>query len=357
MRKIVLLLILACGVFISVNCSNKTPTSANATDTPTSTKTPTPTKTSIITMTPTNTPALTYSYQGVFGQTTPSTPFAEPQGVAVSPDKKYTAISDLGNQLIDIFDQNGNYLYEIDPTDDGTATTYGPNAPYGMTFDDEKSGDYLFVADAGNVAIDVYQITSTVGNYLESYDGNSFANNNGYTTSGVFTGPMDVKLDNSGNLMVADNNNGSAGYTYNIDINADSVIQSSATSNDGGGLIPVGVAIDSAGNIYVSDQNNDYIFVYDKNFNYHYAFNGSLGGAWPSGDSIGIPAGIVVDSGGELIIADDNADVLWRTNIYGVYNQTIGSGNLSQPTYMAFDSVGNLYVADSSLLELLEFNP
>src|SRR5580698_10198001 len=202
MRRILICLVLACGVLFNLNCSgSKSPTSANN---------PQPTQ---IPGTPTLTPVWTYPsptplIPGNGGATGIDGNFASPFGVAV--DSAYIAVSDPGLPNIQIFNKNGVYLYEIDSTTSGATTITAPSSPNGMAFDAKHN---LYVVDTGTAEVDVYALTNSAGTWKGYYVG-----------GGAITGPMDVKFDNGGNLVVADYNSQA---TFNIDFASDTVLSTS----------------------------------------------------------------------------------------------------------------------------------
>ncbi len=133
---------------------------------------------------------------------------------------------------------------------------------------------------------------------------------------------------------------------------------------------PFGVALDSSGAIYVADQVNQRIRKIASGTVSTVAGNGvnsyvGDGGAATKA-SLSYPQGVIVDSSGNIYIADTNNYVIRKVTTSGTIStiagqQSSGNGNfyggdggpgtaayLSHPVGMAFDAAGNLYIADSS---------
>ena len=130
---------------------------------------------------------------------------------------------------------------------------------------------------------------------------------------------------------------------------------------------PIAVTADAAGNIYISDQVNNRIRkVNASGVISTYAGNGT--GSF-SGDnglataaSMNAPAGIAVDAGGNLYIADWNNQRIRKVNASGIITTYAGTGTagfsgdgglatnaeLNNPAAVVLDAAGNLYFTDHS---------
>jgi len=128
---------------------------------------------------------------------------------------------------------------------------------------------------------------------------------------------------------------------------------------------PIGVAVDSAGNIYLADAGNNRIrkvsasgimstFAGDG----AYAFGGDGGPATRA--SLFTPTAVAVDAAGNVYIADTVNHRVRKVNTAGIISTVAGNGNpsfsgdggqaasasLTGPAGVALDSAGNLYIAD-----------
>ena len=127
---------------------------------------------------------------------------------------------------------------------------------------------------------------------------------------------------------------------------------------------PYGVAVDGQGNLYVVDSSNNNVVRISSSGtltvvagNSNHGFSGDGGAATSA--SLNRPAGVAVDSAGNLYIADmDNHRI--RMVSGGIVTTVAGNGlgqfsgdggpatsaSLNYPQSVAVDSAGNLYIAD-----------
>jgi sugar lactone lactonase YvrE len=131
---------------------------------------------------------------------------------------------------------------------------------------------------------------------------------------------------------------------------------------------PQGVAVDSAGNVYVADTFDSLVRVFTIGGTISVAA-GTPGSSGFGGDGgpataalLSSPAGVAVDNAGHIFVADNTANVVRMftlggpiTTIAGTPNQTGYGGDggpatsalLSEPAGVSVDSAGNLYIADT----------
>ncbi len=110
---------------------------------------------------------------------------------------------------------------------------------------------------------------------------------------------------------------------------------------------PQGVAVDSKGNIYVTDWSGARQNVQE------FGPDGTYIAAFVSGH----PWGIAIDAVGNVYVSDFNNNNVTKYSPAGVALLTIGSGQLSSPTYVALDSAGNVYVVDLGNNRVAKFDP
>jgi sugar lactone lactonase YvrE len=255
----------------------------------------------------------------------------------------------------------------------------------------------LYVADSGDHVI--REVTASTG-LLTTIAG--ALNTPGYVdgvpaASAQLRFPQGVALDSSGNLYVADTGNncirkvtpGSNGISNGTisTIAGTSVPLVGCTagySGDNGPATsaklnaPLAVALDSSGNLYIADTGNNVVrkLVLSTGVITTVAGNGTqcqtLGNCGDGGPAtsatFNVPAGIAVDSSGNLYIADQ-ADFVVRevsggniTTVAGSYVAGGGcqtlittcanggpatSAMLNSPQAVAVDSAGNIYIADT----------
>ncbi len=148
--------------------------------------------------------------------------------------------------------------------------------------------------------------------------------------------PDGLALDSSGDLYVADNSNNrvleyttplTSGTTADVVLGQADFVSSNCGTTASTMCAPYGVAVDSSGNLYVADYDNNRVLEYNaplsSGANAHTVFGqgGSftssdcnLGAASPSASSLCNPAGVAVDSGGNLYVAEFKNNRLLKYN-------------------------------------------
>ncbi len=253
--------------------------------------------------------------------------------------------------------------------DGGAATAATLNAPAGVTVDGTNN---VYIADAQNQRVRKVAtngiITTVAGDGTTGYSGDGGAAN---ATS--LNNPAGLVVDGSGNLYIADQSNHrirrvSAGGTI-------STIAGNGIGiyNGDGGMAtttslyaPWGVAIDGTGNLYIADALNHRIRkVATSGIITTVAGNGSVGFSGDGGPatsaSLYNPVGVAFDGAGNFYIADQQNQRIRKVAASGVITTVAGNGlftfggdggaatdaNLANPSGVAIDGTGNLYIADA----------
>lgn len=139
---------------------------------------------------------------------------------------------------------------------DGMGTTAGFNLPAGLGM---SPAGVLFVADTFNHLIRMISSTGVVATIAGS-GVSGFVD--GMGTVAMFTQPMDVQLDTSGNLFIADAGNNAIRMIVSTGLVTTVAGSGLATWVDGLGtmanfFMPTKLSLDSGGNMYVSDNGNN----------------------------------------------------------------------------------------------------
>ena len=252
--------------------------------------------------------------------------------------------------------------------DHGAATAATFNDPEGMAIDD--SGN-VYIADAGNNRIRKISttgiITTIAGTGVAGFGGDS-----GPAINAQLNRPVSIALDQARNIYIADYNNsrirvintsgsiatlaGTGVAGYGGDHGAATVAQISR---------PTDVATDAAGNVYIADEDNMRVRkISTAGIITTVAGNGFVGyignGGPASAASLHSPAGVSVDSAGNLYIADKLNHVVRKVTPAGIISTFAGGGLpgyggdggmatnalFNYPTGVTTDTAGNVFVAD-----------
>jgi sugar lactone lactonase YvrE len=181
-----------------------------------------------------------------------------------------------------------------------------------------------------------------------------------------------VAVDSAGNVYVADTGNHTIRkVTPSGVVTALAGTAGTRGSADGTGAAarfnrPAGVAVDSAGNVYVADTSNHTIRKVTPAGLVVTTLAGTAS-IYGSLDATGAaarftsPAGVAVDSAGNVYVADQSNHTIRKVAATGVVTTLAGTAGISGsldgtgaaarfnlPAGMAVDSAGNIYVADTS---------
>ena len=233
---------------------------------------------------------------------------------------------------------------------DGPGSTARFNNPFFLALDGTGN---LYVGDSGNNTI---RIVTPAGVVTTLAGSPSIAGDtDGTGSAALFNGVCGVAVDSADNIYVADFNNNTIRK-----VTPAGVVTTFAGGFDG----PRGVAVDSTGNVYVADQYGDTIRKVTP-AGVMTTLAGSAG-APGSADGTGsaaqfhTPFGLSMDSMGNIYVADYSNDTIREVTPLGVvttlaglagsHGGTDGLGSAARfynPSDVALDSTGNLYVADN----------
>jgi uncharacterized protein (TIGR03437 family) len=326
-------------------------------------------------------------------------------GAATSAEMSYPwgiAVDAAGNLYFT--DKNSNYIRRIAVNgtigvfagsaaagfagDGGPASSAQFSGPSGLAFD---SAGNLYVADTGNQRIRKIApggtISTVAGNGIQGY-----SNDGAAAINADLNGPEGVAADPAGNLYIADTQN------QRIRMVAKSGLISTFAgtgfpgySGDGGPataatmFLPTDVAADQTGKVYIADLGSARIRVVANGTISSIAGNDN--GTTPTDGQAAIsarlngPTGVTVDSAGNVYFAEgsigsgtglgDPAYKIFKVDAGDILTTAAGDGlesysgdggpagraQINTPAAMAFDSAGNLYVADSANNRVRQISP
>lgn len=240
--------------------------------------------------------------------------------------------------------------------------------PAGVAFD---SAGNLFIADVDDNKI---REVSTLGNIstVAGTGEEGFAGDGGPATSAILDSPAGVTVDLAGNVYIADSHNQRIRKISNGTIQTIAGTGVPGFAGDGGSALsarlnlPTAVTVDAAGNVYFTDTNNHRVRKISGTTISTVAGNGEqiyLGdGVLATQTGLDSPAGVAVDSAGNLYIGDThNQRVRMVTQTTGIISTIAGNGTktfggdggvgtlaaVARPRGVAVSTAGSLYVADS----------
>jgi sugar lactone lactonase YvrE len=238
--------------------------------------------------------------------------------------------------------------------DGGPAVNAELHNPKGLAFD--ASGN-LFIADTGNNVIRKMDpsgnITTVAGNGTSGYAGDGLA-----ATNAALNQPSGVAVDPIGNLFIADSFNAVV-----REIGTNGIITTFVKLNDYSSYSSV--AVDAFGSVFIAEAAGNVIVKVNPS-----GVQTTFAGGGPTGPSVqGIaaintalahPTDVAVDALGNLFIADTGTNCIRKVSIGGIITTVAGNGKrgysgdhglatvaeLNQPSGVAVDAFGNLFIAD-----------
>ncbi len=236
----------------------------------------------------------------------------------------------------------------------------------------------VYVADGGDHTIRKISAGGVVTTFAGSSGQGGSADGSG--SSALFLYPYAVAVDGSGNVYVADSGNNNirkitaGGSVSTLAGNAGLTGSSDGTGSSALFNAPQGIAVDGSGNVYVADTDNSSIRkVTEAGVVTTLAGSpGQTGGADGSGSSarFAYPAGLAVDSAGNIYVADFDNSTIRKVSPAGAVTTFAGTAGASgtsdgagaaarfnHPSGVTLDGAGNVYVADTGNQTLREISP
>jgi hypothetical protein len=249
--------------------------------------------------------------------------------------------------------------------------------PFPVAVTTDSSGN-LYVADVSRDTVEKINISSQVTTLAGSAGQAGTANGSG--ASARFNDPSGLSAGFDGTLAVADKANGTIRLVSPTGVVSTLAGSTTLRGNvDGAGTSatfssPLGIAQDSAGTLYVADAMNHTV----RKITSSGTVSTLAGSAGQSGTNDGTgssarfnnPTGIEVDSAGNVYVADTTNNLIRKVTPTGTVTTLAGLGGVSgisdgtgsgalfnQPSGLAVDSAGNVYVADTGSSTIRRVSP
>jgi hypothetical protein len=250
-------------------------------------------------------------------------------------------------------------------TSDGSGAAARFNHPSGVTVDGAGN---VYVADTSNQTLREISPAGSVSTLAGNPGIGGFADGTG--AGATFFYPAGIAATSGGTVYVADTGN----HTVRLMATPGSVttyagyvgIKGSANGTGSGALFsyPYGVAVDGSGNLYIGDSGNNTVRKVNSGGGASTLAGtpGLPGFADGAGGSAGFsdPSGVAVDGAGNVYVADAGNSTIRKISAGGAVTTLAGQAGVAgssdgtgaaarfnAPRGVAVDSVGNVYVADT----------
>ena len=293
---------------------------------------------------------------------------------------------------------NARTLLEIANSDNGSYPTDISQVNGGKGLPASNGTEYQYASDGTTYCLTAMSNTAGIPSYhLSSLDGtvrdNPCAGPNGGVvttlagsgTAGFADGtgiaaqlsnPSGVAIDSSGTVYVADSSNNCIRKITPSGVVTTLAGSGTAGSADGIGTAaqfnwPSGVAVDSAGTVYVADTSNSLIRKVTPGGVVTTWVGSTYGYAEGTGTTAQFkwPTGIAIDSAGTVYVADSTDNRIRKITPSGVVTTLAGSNfggyadgtgaaaKFNQPSGVAVDFTGTVYVADHDSNRIRKITP
>ncbi len=249
--------------------------------------------------------------------------------------------------------------------DGGPPLSAGIDLPEGIAFD---SAGALYFADSS-----AFRVRKVSGGIVSTVAGRgNFFGDGGLATLATFSTAQGLAVGPDGSLFIADSyRNGRVRKVDPAGI-VQTVAGNGAFNSDGDGgpatqaavFYPRGVMLDPAGNLYITERIGNKVR--------KVGLNGIIGTV---ASGLSRPNRTAMDSAGNIYIADTRRNVVQKLSPTGmmtvfagqqvpyIFKPDYGDGGLAtealltEPTAIAIDAVGNVYIADSAHMRIRKVDP
>jgi DNA-binding beta-propeller fold protein YncE len=287
------------------------------------------------------------------GQDDGNEEFASVGAVTVDGDGN-VYIVDTGNHRVLKFDNDGGFITKWGSPDGNEGSGDDEFAfPQGIAI--APNGNAL-VTDHNNFRVQTFDAS---GGFLDTWPAQ---------VGGTPFGPEAIAIAADGSAFVLDRLNH---RVVKFDSSGDDVAAiGSHGAGDGQFEFPEDVAIDGSGQVFVADAGNTRVqkFAPDAQDPDQYGHVGTIGSPGQGDGELAIPAGVAVDAAGNVFVADTGnhriqrfAPTAQNPHQYDVFTtwgaKGSGDGQLDEPTDLAIDTDGAVFVADFRNFRIQKFAP
>ncbi len=269
---------------------------------------------------------------------------ADSQGDLFIGDEENDRIRKISaNGIVTTVAGNGEYYYNGEGVPALTAPVEG-----GGNLAVDKAGNVYY---SDPVGARVRKVSGGVINTVAGTGITGFSGDGGPATQAKLNYPQDLTLDAAGNLYIADwLNNRVRKVALNGTISTYAQLQGNVW----------GLVFDGSGNLYVSDELDSLVYRIDPTGKQTVvAGTGTAGFSGDGGPAtaamLNEPSGLALDAMGNLYIADAKNGSVRMVNAQGVISTFAGGG--SNVRELAFDSAGNLYVSNEGSSLVFKLTP
>jgi YD repeat-containing protein len=280
--------------------------------------------------------------------TTTVLPVKKPAGVAVDSSGNIWQVESEANR-VDEYSSTGEFVRMFGTEGTGNGQF---KAPQGIARD--SSGN-VWVTDTGNNRVEEF---SSTGGFIKTFG--SYGE-----TGGQFKEPTGIAIDSSGKVWVADRGNNrvekfSAAGAFEQAVGKQGIENGQFMTYLSGTAYQMWLAFDSSGHLWVTDGGNNRVQEFSSAGAYMSKFGNAFGEESSENGKFRNPAGIAVDSSGNLWVVDSNHERVQEMSSSGTFIAKFGEngtapGQLSVPTGIAVDSSGRLWVGDTVNNRLQQF--
>ncbi len=260
------------------------------------------------------------------------------KGIHYDSNQNRIIITDTGNNRVQVFSKNGTYIGKFGTNGTGNGQF---NSPFGITTD---STGNIYVVDSDNHRVQKFSKTF---NYITSFGSEGFDENQ-------LLFPKDVKIDGNNRVIVTSQNSQKI-YILNSNLEFQSRFGEEGSLMNQLNL-PQYIGIDSANNIYVTDWGQNAI----KKFNSSGIYQSMIGNGKKIDGQLFNPMDIAYDSEGNMYVLEDgafSARVQKFTNS-GTYIETIIEPDTLPYSayYIMIDEFDKVYISHANGVDVFDIN-